>query len=75
MGVLSSGIVFVLQFVSLYCHADNGRQNNDRSVGQRISVRLLHTVILVIAQFGCVSAFRGYWKLIDVYFIPGRYIC
>ena len=33
-----------------------------------------YAIMLIAAFFGAVSQFRGYWNLIDVYFLPGIYI-
>ena len=33
--------------------------------------RFIYSLLLILGFVGCVSQFRGYWNLIDVYFISG----
>ena len=65
---------FILQFVSLYFHADNGEENKERSVITRIFSRFLHDFVLVVAFFAYVNLFRGYWYLLSEYFMPGKFL-
>ena len=72
VGVAASAAVFVLQFVSLYLHADSEEEDQQRPLSIRIIAYLVHFLVLNIAFFASVCLFRGYWHLIDVYFIfPG----
>jgi len=64
-------IAFILQFVSLYFHADNSKANEQRKWYSRLSSRILHDAVLFVAFFAYVNLFRGYWYVLDTYFIPG----
>ena len=66
------GICFVLQFVDLYLHAENEEEDKKRPLYKRIVAYLVHVVVLNLAFFSSVCSFRGYWWILDIYFIfPG----
>ena len=72
VGVAASASVFVLQFISLYLHADSVEEDQKRPLSIRIMAYLVHVLVLNVAFFASVCLFRSYWHLIDVYFIfPG----
>ena len=81
-------MVFGAQFLLLYFHADDENGCKGHSTRIKINVLGLckkeialkfcwiyvgYAFMLVVAFFGAVSQFRGYWNLIDVYFISGIY--
>ena len=72
VGFAASLAVFILQFVSLYIHADSEKEDQYRPFFKRMIAYLVHALVLNIAFFASVCLFRGYWHLLDVYFIfPG----
>ena len=71
IGHTGAAIAFLLQFVSLYFHAHDEEENKGRSTKNRILSRFLHDFVLVIAFLGYVNLFRGYWYVLNVYFMPG----
>ena len=70
----------------LYFHEDIKKnstshyKSNDNGNGIRLKeetfkfclLELGYIILLILAFFGCVSQFRSYWKLIEVYFLPGN---
>ena len=80
-------MVFFVQFIVLYFHANDKYDCKGHSAEIRINVFGLYkkdlvlkfcwiyigyAIMLIAAFFGSVSQFRGYWNLIDVHFIgPG----
>ena len=88
VGIVVTWLVFFFQFVLLYFHEDNKKnstshpfKSSDNENGIRFKketfkfflVELGYIILLILAFFGCVSQFRSYWKLIEVYFLPGNY--
>ena len=67
-----ASIAFILQFVSLYFHADNKKENETRKWYTQLLSRILHDAVLFVAFFAYVNLFRGYWYVLDTYFIPGN---
>ena len=88
VGIAVSWIAFGAQFLLLYFHADNEEDCKSHSARIQVNVFGLckkdlalkfcwiyigYAILLIAAFFGAVSQFRGYWNLIDVYFISGMY--
>ena len=88
VGIAVSWAVFGCQFLLLYIRADNEDNCKGHSATINISLLGLckkdvalkfcwiyigYAILLIAAFFGAVSQFRGYWNLIDVYFISGIY--
>ena len=39
---------------------------------KRILSRMFYSLVLIVALLGYVNLFRGYWYVLEVYFIPGK---
>ena len=50
---------------------DSEVDNGGRRGLQGFLNRVIYSILLILGFVGCVSQFRGYWNLIDVYFISG----